>query len=135
MLPEAVQAAHALATEGIAANVVVVTSPGRLFRELTASRRRRRQSIAAGDQPGHLETLFPYQERRLPMVTVHDASAHSLAFLAGAFGAPTVPLGVDQFGQSGSLQDLYHASGISVEDIVAAAFLALELAEPAGGAP
>ncbi len=133
MLPEAWQAAHVLATEGIAANVTMVTSPGRLFTELRASRRR--QSAAAADQLGHLDTLFPRPERRMPIVTVHDASAHSLSFLGGAFGAPIVPLGVDQFGQSGSLQDLYHASGISVEDIVAAAFLALDLAEPAGGAP
>lgn len=126
------EAAQALAAEGIAANVIVVTSPDRLFAELRTSRRRRRQSVAAADQFGHLEALIPRHERHVPIVTVHDASAHSLAVLGGVFGAPTVPLGVDQFGQSGALADLYHATGISTEDVVAAAFLALELAEATG---
>ena len=130
-LPEVLAAAQALAAEGIAANVIVVTSPGRLFAELRTSRRRR-QSVAAADLLGHLEALIPCHERHLPIVTVQDASAHSLAFLGGVFGAPTVPLGVDQFGQSGALADLYRATGISTEDVVAAAFLALELAESAG---
>jgi pyruvate dehydrogenase E1 component len=129
MLPEALEAAHALAAEGVAANLVVVTSPSRLFDELRAGRHQRRQSAGTPDRLGQLDVLFPRQERRVAMVTVHDASAHSLAFLGGVYGAPIVPLGVDQFGQSGSLGDLYRATGISVEDIVAAAFLAMELAE------
>jgi pyruvate dehydrogenase complex dehydrogenase (E1) component len=41
-----------------------------------------------------------------------------------------VPLGVDEFGQSGSRQDLYHTTGIDTEQVVNAAMLALELAEP-----
>ncbi len=64
-----------------------------------------------------------------PIVTVHDASAHSLAFLGSVYGTPTVPLGIDGFGQSGTLDDLYNATGIGVDDIVAAAYLALDPSE------
>ena len=62
-------------------------------------------------------------------MTVQDASAHSLAFLGGLNGVLTIPLGVDRFGQSGSQMDLYRYVGISVDDIVSAGYLALELGE------
>jgi pyruvate dehydrogenase complex dehydrogenase (E1) component len=39
-----------------------------------------------------------------------------------------VPLGVDEFGQSGSRDDLYHQTGIDADQIVNAAMLALDLA-------
>ena len=60
-------------------------------------------------------------------MTVLDGSSHALAFLGSAFGAPTVPLGVDSFGQSGSRPELYREYGIDAEHIVNAALLALEL--------
>jgi pyruvate dehydrogenase E1 component len=65
---------------------------------------------------------------------VHDGASHALAFLGSAFGAPVVPLGVDDFGQSGSRAALYRAYGIDVDTIVNAALLALELPAAAGGA-
>ena len=56
-----------------------------------------------------------------------DGASHALAFLGGAFGAPVVPLGVDTFGQSGTIADLYAYAGIDTDHIVEAALLALEL--------
>ncbi len=131
MIPEAVEAAQRLAAEGIAANVLHVTSPRKLFALLTEERRRRLHNPAAIEQNAYLTSLFPPEERHAPLVTVQDASAHSLAFLGSLYGVPTIPLGVDCFGQSGSPRDLYHYAGISIDDIVNAGYLALELAEDA----
>jgi pyruvate dehydrogenase E1 component len=127
MVPEAVEAARRLAVEGIAANVIHVTSPDRLFATLRARRRNQRWDAGAAPGLGDLEAILPRSERAAPIVTVQDASAHSLAFVGGIYGAPTISLGVDQFGQSGSLHDLYHQTGIDVDDIVAGAYLALEV--------
>ena len=129
MLPEAVEAANLLAQEGIAANVLHLTSPKKLFTLLTEERSTLRRDAYATTQPGHLQTLFPRHERKAPIVTVQDASAHSLAFLGSLYGVPTVPLGVDRFGQSGSQADLYQYTEIGVEDIVGAGYLAWELSE------
>ncbi|HVA89282.1 MAG TPA: 1-deoxy-D-xylulose-5-phosphate synthase N-terminal domain-containing protein [Chloroflexota bacterium] len=131
MVAEAVEAAHALAREGIAANVIHLTSADRLFAAFRQVRRSRRQHAGAAADLGHLEVLMPRHERRAPIVTVHDASAHSLSFLGSVYGTPVAPLGVDQFGQSGSQSDLYHYAGIGVEDIIGAAYLALELRDEA----
>ncbi len=126
MVPEAIEAAHLLAAEDIAANVLHLTSPKKLFSLFTEQQRLLRHDAKAHLSPGPLETLLPMHERGAPIVSVQDASAHSLAFLGSIFGVPGVSLGVDRFGQSGSQTDLYRYAGISVDDIVSAAYLALE---------
>ncbi len=131
MLPEAVEAAQRLASEGIAANVLHVTSPQKLFALFTAERHRRLHNPMTAGQSKYLAALFSPEERYAPIVTVQDASAHSLAFLGSLYGVPTIPLGVDCFGQSGSQADLYQYAGISIDDIVSAGYLALELGDDA----
>ena len=64
-------------------------------------------------------------ERALPIVTVHDAASHHLAWLGSVFGARTVPVGVDGFGQSGSIPELYGEFDLLPEQIVSAALVAL----------
>lgn len=126
IVPEAVDAVRTLHQEEIAANLIVITSAERLAAgqhggRLAALRTGRPDAI------GHLSTLIPSGERRAPIVTVADAASHSLSFIGGAFGAPVVPLGVDTFGQSGAIPDLYAAGGIDANHIVEAAILALDL--------
>lgn len=126
IVPEAIEAVRTLHQEEIAANLIVVTSAERLAAgqhggRLTALRTGR------ADDVGHLATLIPPAERRAPIVTVADAASHSLSFIGGVFGAPVVPLGVDAFGQSGAIPDLYASSGIDANHIVEAAILALDL--------
>ncbi len=125
VLPEAVAAAELLAGEGVGALVVDVTSSDRMYRswrnELT---RAGRQARAA---PGHhhLAALITPGERRAPVVTVHDGASHHLAWIGGVFGARTVPVGVDAFGQSGSIPDLYALFDLLPEQIANAALVAL----------
>ncbi len=127
VVPEAVAAARFLQKEEVAANVIVVTSAQRLFaelhdRRLSAIRDRR------PDQLGHLATLLPARERRAPIVSVLDGASHALSFMGAAYGVPVIPLGVDTFGQSGTVQDLYAYAGIDTEHIIEAALLATEIA-------
>jgi pyruvate dehydrogenase E1 component len=129
MIPEAVDAARRLHAEGVAANVIAVTSPRKLYAGMRQARQRQLDNAYAPLDLGHVETLLPRQERAAPIVTVQDGASHSLAFLGGVWGAPVVPLGVDEFGQSGSRQPLYQAMGIDATQIVNAALLALDLAE------
>jgi pyruvate dehydrogenase E1 component len=127
MVPEAVAAARELHGEGVAANVLAITSADRLYAALAAERRG-----TAGDTAQtapHIATLIPPAERHAPIVTVMDGMSHTLTFLGGAFGVPVVPLGVDAFGQSGNRADLYRHYGIDKDSIVAAAYRALDMRE------
>ena len=129
MVPEAVAAAERLHAEGVAANVIVVTSPDRLYTAVRDARRAQLRDARSPLDVGHLATLIPAEERRAPIVTVQDGASHSLAFLGSVWGVPVVPLGVDEFGQSGARQALYEKVGIDAEQIFNAGLLALELAE------
>jgi pyruvate dehydrogenase E1 component len=62
-----------------------------------------------------------------PLVTVHDAASHSMAWLGGALGVPVVSLGVDSFGQSGSVNDLYDYFDLNSGSIVNAALASLAI--------
>ncbi len=127
MVPEAIEAARRLHEEGVAANVINVTSAERLYGALRRARKAQLRDARADLDLGHLAELIPADERRSPIVTIQDGASHSLAFIGSVFGVPVVPLGVDEFGQSGSKQALYEATGIDTEQIFNAGMLALDL--------
>jgi pyruvate dehydrogenase E1 component len=53
-----------------------------------------------------LDDLFP-PDRTAPLVTVLDGHPHTLSFLSAVGRAPLASLGVQDFGQSGDIEDLY----------------------------
>ena len=129
MVPEAIEAARRLHAEGVAANVINVTSGNRLYAAVRDARRAQLRDAHAPLDLGHLATLIPVSERRAPIVTVQDGASHSQAFLGSAWGVPVVPLGVDEFGQSGARQAVYQKVGIDADQIVNAGLLALDLVD------
>ncbi|MFG1952965.1 pyruvate dehydrogenase [Micromonospora sp. NPDC048830] len=124
VLPEVLAAAAELADEGIAAHVVDVTSLDRLYRAWQRTLRQGVRTATVPSVPGALRSAFA---DRVPVVTVHDAASHAMAWLGSALGAPAVPLGVDEFGQSGSVQELYELHDLLPGSIVNAALAALSL--------
>jgi pyruvate dehydrogenase E1 component len=109
LVPEAVEAAGVLAKEaGVSAEVVCVTSADLLFRSFQA-----RAGLGEGD-PRTIDDLFPH---RAPVVTLLDGHPHTLAFL-GRHGIAC--LGVQRFGQSGDIGELYEHHQIDAESVVGA---------------
>ena len=106
------EAGDPVAAEELGAEVVCVTSADLLFRAFQA-----RAGLGDGD-PTVLAALFP--EAR-PIVTVLDGHPHTLAFLGAVHGVPVACLGVQRFGQSGDLAELYEHHQIDAESIVGAA--------------
>jgi pyruvate dehydrogenase E1 component len=124
VMPEVIAAADALGTAGVACDVVCLTSADLVFRALQA-----RQGLQEGDD-AILDALFP-PDRIAPIVTVLDGHPHTLTFLSAIRCAPIACLGVDDFGQSGDVEDLYRHFGIDTETIVGAAIDLLESARHA----
>jgi pyruvate dehydrogenase E1 component len=123
MVPEAISASDLLLNEGINANVINVTGPGPLYRRFQESVR---TAIAGGSQQTpFLSDVISLQERAAPVVTVVDGHPRSLAWLGGALETATFPLGVTEYGQSGSPSDLYREYGIDASSIMEACFGAL----------
>jgi pyruvate dehydrogenase E1 component len=120
IVPEVLEAAAMLQAEGVAANVINLTAAGQLYRTWRSARSRGTSDF------GQLDVLFPPNERHAPIVTVHDAATHALAWLGSVYGARVTGLGVDEFGQSAARADLYRHFGLAPEQIAEAAFAALD---------
>jgi pyruvate dehydrogenase E1 component len=115
LVMEALSAAARLEEMGVPADVVVVTSPGLLFKALRA-----RSGVAADAPTWILDQAFP-ADRSAPLVTVLDGHPHTLAFLASVNEVRSVSLGITSFGQSGDIEDIYRYHGIDADSIVRAA--------------
>jgi pyruvate dehydrogenase E1 component len=113
VMPELISAGKELAGDGLECDVVCLTSADLVFRALQA-----RRGIEEGGDDA-LDALFPAR-RSAPIVTVVDGHPHVLAFLGAVHGAPLTCLGVQDFGQSGDVEDLYRHFGIDADTIVGA---------------
>ena len=105
------------------ANVINVTGPGPLFSSFQDSVRAR---MRGEHYTPFMADVIPAEDRGAPAVTVVDGHPHSLAWLGSALGTATFPLGVTEFGQSGSRPDLYREYEIDDASIMSACFAALE---------
>jgi pyruvate dehydrogenase E1 component len=119
IVPEVLAAADELAAGDVPCDVICLTSPDLVFRALRA-----RRGLSTGDD-AILAELFP-SDRVAPIVTVQDGHPHTLSFLSGVNRVPIACLGVDDFGQSGDVGDLYRYFGIDVETIVGSAIDLIE---------
>lgn len=126
MLPEVMEAAALLQAEGIAVNVLNLTSPRRLYENWRAAQWGRRPERTPSRL---LSWLIPPDERQAPIVTVQDGASHNLAWLGSLFGSYLIPLGVDDFGQSGTPADLYRHFEIDSQSIFESALVALNRTE------
>ena len=118
VMPEVLAAAGELADAGIEAAVVCLTSADLVFRALQI---RRGLGLASwGVDDSILDAILPRAEAT-PIVTVLDGHPHTLSFLGAVNDTPISCLGVQDFGQSGDVQDLYRYFGIDAETIAGAA--------------
>src|SRR5580704_3668618 len=111
--PEALAAFETLREDLPHIGVLAVTSPDRLHRDWRAASAAGRASVA--------ERLLGRLRPDAALVSVSDSHSATLSWLGSIARHAIVPLGVDRFGQSGDLPDLYRHYEIDQEAIVDAA--------------
>jgi len=116
--PEAIAAVGLMGEDRRDIGLLAVTSVDRLYAGWTASHKARERGTAS---PSHIETLLADLPAGCGMVTVIDGHPASLGWLGAVGGHRVRALGVDQFGQTGSLAELYRHYGIDSQAIIAAA--------------
>lgn len=105
MLPEAIAAWSELVDDIPGLGLLVVTSPQRLHNGWTAARAARWRGGPSG--PGHVDQLLAPLADNACLVTLCDGAPAALSWLGSVRGHRVSPLGVEHFGQTGSLEDLY----------------------------
>ena len=117
--PEAIQAVGLIAEDRRDVGLLAVTSADRLNAGWNAALRARERGLVHARS--HIERLLSQTTANTALVTVLDGHPATLGWLGGVLGQRTRPLGVEHFGQTGSLQDLYRHYGIDANAIAAAA--------------
>jgi pyruvate dehydrogenase E1 component len=118
--PEALAAHRELAEDVPEAGLLAITSPDRLHRDWRSARARGDTSVA--------ERLLTQLRPGAALVTVGDFHPATLSWVGAVAGNTIVPMGIDRFGQSGDIPDLYRAYGIDTDTILDAAARACLLA-------
>ncbi len=110
LAPEAITATGLLGEDYRGIGLLAVTSADRLHAGWTAR-----------GEESHIAQLLKDVPRDCALVTVVDGHPATLSWLGGVCGHRTRALGVERFGQTGELQDLYRHYGIDAEGIMNAA--------------
>ena len=117
--PEAIEAVGLMAEDRRDVGLLAVTSADRLNAGWTAAQRARERGLVHARS--HIERLLADVPPHCGIVTVLDGHPATLAWLGAVAGHRVRPLGVEHFGQTGSLAELYRHYGIDANAIVAAA--------------
>ena len=95
------------------AGVLSITSSDNLFNEW------KKKSISFNLQTSksHIEHLLQVVPRDTKIITVIDGHPMTLSWLGSVYGHKTLPLGVDRFGQTGNINDLFEEFAIDSQSI------------------
>ncbi len=117
--PEAIEAVGLMAEDRRDIGLLAITSADRLNAGWTAACRARERGLV--NARSHVERLLAALPPHCGIVTVLDGHPATLGWLGAVHGHKMRPLGVEHFGQSGTIPDLYRHYGIDANAIIAAA--------------
>ncbi|MER8595041.1 transketolase [Mesorhizobium sp. M1182] len=117
--PEAIEAIGMMAEDRRDVGLLAVTSADRLNAGWTAASRARERGLVHARS--HIERLFADLPAHCTIISVTDGHPAVLGWLGSVYGHRTRSLGVEHFGQSGTIGDLYRHFGIDANSIATAA--------------
>ena len=119
MADEAIAAAGMLGEQRRDIGVLAITSADRLNAGWTAAHKQQASGNATAQS--HIETLLAPVHRDATLISVIDGHPATLSWLGGVYGHRLISHGVEHFGQTGSIDDLYRHFGIDRHALVTSA--------------
>jgi pyruvate dehydrogenase E1 component len=117
--PEAIEAVGLMGEAWRDIGLLAITSTDRLNAGWSAAVRARQRGLRHAES--HIERLLKGVPSYAAFVTVMDGHPATLSWLGGVYGHRVHPLGVEHFGQTGTVADLYRHFGIDSASIRSAA--------------
>lgn len=118
LAPEAIEAVALIGEARRDVGLLAVTSADRLNAGWTAAQRARERGLSHARS--HIDRLLESAPDHCILITVVDGHPATLAWLGAVKGHRTRSLGVEHFGQTGTIADLYRHYGIDAAGIVRA---------------
>ncbi|MEO1019955.1 MAG: transketolase, partial [Pseudomonadota bacterium] len=114
--PEAIRAVGLMAEDRRDVGLLAITSADRLNAGWTAAQRARERGITHAKS--HIERLLEALPPHCTIITLLDGHPATLAWIGSVFGHRTRALGIEHFGQTGRIADLYRHHGIDTAGIL-----------------
>jgi pyruvate dehydrogenase E1 component len=118
LAPEAIEAAALIGEARRDVGLLAITSADRLNAGWTAAQRARERGLSHARS--HIERLLDQAPSNCILITMIDGHPATLAWLGAVKGHRTRSLGVEHFGQTGTIEDLYRHYGIDAAGVVRA---------------
>jgi pyruvate dehydrogenase E1 component len=116
--PDVIAAAGLMAEDRHGVGVLALTSADRLYTEWRKGQHHQHEGRLA--PPSHVERLLSVVPRDAVVVTVIDGHPATLSWLGGVLGHRVESLGVDTFGQTGTIAELFKHFGFDASGIMRA---------------
>lgn len=117
--PETIEAAGLIGEDRRDIGLLAVTSADRLYAGWTTAQRMRERGLVHARS--HVERLLETVPTHCVLCTVLDGHPANLEWLGAVSGHRTRSLGVERFGQTGTIKELYSVNGIDAAGIIRAA--------------
>ncbi|RME63281.1 MAG: transketolase [Alphaproteobacteria bacterium] len=119
LAPEAIAAVGLMGEDRRDVGLLAVTSADRLHAGWTAAGQARERGLAHARS--HIERLLDKVPPHCALITVIDGHPASLSWLGAVHGHRTRALGIERFGQTGRIDELYRHYGVDAQGILRAA--------------
>ena len=110
MIGEVEKLKQEITKEEIDLGVLVATSPDTLFTDWMNSKHDNTSS--------HIEKTLELYNRSTALITIIDGHSSSLAWIGSVLGHKVYPMGLNKFGQSGDLDEIYKYTNIDFKSII-----------------
>ena len=90
--------------------ILIATSPDRLYSDWINGKEYNTAS--------HIEKILALYNKNTVLITIIDAHSSSLAWIGSVLGHKVYPMGLNKFGQSGDLDEIYSYTDIDFKSII-----------------
>ena len=96
--------------EEIDLGILIVTSPDKLYSDW--------MNAKGNNTVSHIEKMLESYNRNTSLITLIDGHSSSLAWIGSVLGHKVYPMGLNKFGQSGDLDEIYKYTNIDFKSII-----------------
>ncbi len=111
IIGEVINCLNNLNEENLNIGVFVVTSPDKLYKDWVYSTKNINYN-------SHLEKKLQNIDINTPIITIIDGHSSALSWIGSVKGQKVIPMGVNNFGKSGDLKEVYSLNEINLNSIV-----------------
>ena len=110
MIGEVEKLKKEMTKEEIDLGILIATSPDKLYSDWMNSR--------GNNSSSHIEKILESYDRNTVLITIIDGHSSSLSWIGSVLGHKVYPMGLNKFGQSGDLSEIYEYTHIDFKSII-----------------